>query len=73
MRRLEAVEYRLNLQTLEIGSVKTKYMSTPEYQKAEKSDALYKILAQELKSSASIVPASNQQGKDLEAFLNSAL
>lgn len=73
IRRMETIEYRLHLDTLEIEVSRNRYMSAPELQKAGRSEDSYKTLAQEMKSAASYFTASGQQNKDLGAYLNFVL
>jgi hypothetical protein len=72
-RRMETLEYRLNLNTLEIFENKTKYMSAPELRKAAKDDGLYKELAQLMRSAASYLESSGEEGKILGAYLEARL
>jgi hypothetical protein len=71
--RMEGVEYRLNLDTLDISENKSMYMRPNTLREASKADALYKELADGLKLSFSKLEGSNPDAKLISAYLDSKL
>ncbi|MCX6129651.1 MAG: hypothetical protein NTX25_11375 [Proteobacteria bacterium] len=72
--RMSSYEYRLNLDTRSISKIERQFMSADVISEASKGDALYKELADGLKSLISKrLASSSPEGKILNAYLESSL